>query len=125
ERRRIELSSLESLLDFKILEIVLPNDRGSNYIVSTSIGESLAERSETRSFLFDGSPSGQEITKAVLDTYKEIVSLPQYSNGGFYEQKLHIIAASVLAKVNHSISEEKAIEDPITDVTNFHSLAAP
>jgi len=120
-----ELASLESLLDFKILEIVLPNDKGSNYIVSASIGESLGEKGEKRSFIFDGAPSDPEITKAVLDTYKEIAGRLDYANGGFYEQKLHTIAAGVLAKVNQSISEEKVIEEPLTDVTNFHSLAAP
>ena len=82
-------------------------DRDSKYIVTASIGESLGERGETRSFLFDESPDGPEITKAVLDTYKEIVSLPQYVNGDFYQQKLHAIAAGVLAKVNKNISEEK------------------
>ncbi len=120
-----ELGFFEALMDFKLIEIVLPNNRDPNYIVTASIGESLGERAETRSFLFDDSPNDQEITKAILDTYKEIVSLPEYANGDFYEQKLHAIAASVLAEVNKNISEQKTIEEPVTDVTNFHSLSAP
>ncbi|MDE3185127.1 MAG: hypothetical protein KGM16_17085 [Bacteroidota bacterium] len=120
-----ELASLEYILDFKIIEIVLPNNRDPNYIVTASIGESLGERSETRRFLFDDSPNDQEITKAILDTYKEIASQPEYASGDFYEQKLHTIAANVLAEVNKNISEEKTIEEPITDVANFHSLSAP
>jgi len=120
-----ELAFFETLMDFKIIEIVLPNNRDSNYIVTTSIGESLGERGEIRNFLFDDSPTNQEITKAILDTYKDIVSQPEYANGDFYEQKLHAIAGSVMASVNKNISEEKTIEEPVTNVTNFHSLSAP
>ena len=120
-----ELAFFESLMDFKIIEIVLANREDSNYIVTASIGESLGERGETRNFLFDASPTEREITKAILDTYKEIVSQPEYANGDFYQQKLHTIAAKVLAEVNKNISEQKTIEEPLGDVTNFHSLSAP
>jgi hypothetical protein len=120
-----KLAFFESLMDFKVLEIVLPNHNDSNYIVTTSIGESMGERGETRSFLFGDSPTDQEITKAVLDTYKEIVSQPEYANGDFYEQKLHDIASRALADVNKNISAQKTIKEPVTDVTNFHSVSAP
>jgi N12 class adenine-specific DNA methylase len=120
-----DLASLEALMDFSVVELVVPNDTHPDYIVTASIGESLGERGETRNFLFDDSPTDQEISKAIIDTYKEIASQPEYANGDFYQQKLHAIASSVLAAVNKSISEEKNIEEPTTNVTNFHSLSAP
>jgi N12 class adenine-specific DNA methylase len=125
EDGRPGLAFFESLMDFKLLKITLPNHHDSNYIVTTSIGESLGERGETASFVFDDSPTDQQITKAVLDTYKEMVSSPEYVNGDFYQQKLHAIAESILAAVNKNIAEQKNIEEPVTDVTNFHTLTAP
>ncbi|MDQ2719363.1 MAG: hypothetical protein M3Z26_06320 [Bacteroidota bacterium] len=119
------LAFFEALMDFKVLGVDVSINKDSNYTVTTSIGESLGERGETRNFLFENPPTNQEITKAILDSYKEIVSQPGYANGDFYEQKLHTIAGNVLAAVNRNISEEKTIEEPVTNVTNFHSLSAP
>ncbi|HET7116099.1 MAG TPA: helicase-related protein [Hanamia sp.] len=125
EDGRPGLAFYESLMDFKVLEIVLPNDNDPNYILRTSIGESLGERGETASFVFEDLPTDQQITKVVLDTYKEIASSPEYVNGDFYQQKLHAIAENVLEAVNKNIAEQKNMVEPVTDVTNFHSLCAP
>jgi len=135
EGGRAELTSLEALMDFKTESINVPDIETKNqalfptgdlkYIALVSIGESLGERGEKRQFWYHNYPAPREISKDVIDTYKDIVSLPEYANGDFYEQKLHAIAGSVLAKINKNISEEKTIEEPITDVTNFHSLSAP
>ena len=78
------LTSLESLLDFKITEVVSPNQQDPNYIVTTAIGQSLGERAETRNFSFDAAPPEREITKAILDTYKEMISQPEYTKFDFY-----------------------------------------
>lgn len=121
------LDYFESLMDFKVIETVLPHRNDPNLIVSISLGESLGERAETQSFLFSDFPqeSVNETVSYVLHAYKEIVSDPRYANGDFYQQKLHAIAASVLETVNKNIADQKNIEEPLTDVTNFHSLKAP
>jgi N12 class adenine-specific DNA methylase len=121
------LDYYESLLDFKVIETVIPHRNDPNFIVSISLGESLGERAETQTFLFSDFPeeSVNETVSYVLNAYKEIVSDPEYANGDFYQQKLHAIAGNVLAAVNKNISEEKNIKEPETLVSNFHSLTAP
>ena len=121
------LDYYESLLDFKVIETVIPHRTDPNLIVSISLGESLGERAETQTFLFSDFPeeSVNETVSYVLNDYKEIVSDPQYANGDFYQQKLHAIAGNVLTAVNKNISEEKNVKEPETLVSNYHSLTAP
>ena len=121
------LDYFESLMDFKVIETVIPHRNDPNFIVSISLGESLGERAETQGFLLSDFPkqSVSETISCVLNAYKEIVSDPQYANGDFYQQKLHAIAGNVLAAVNKNIREEKTLKEPVTLVSNFHSLSAP
>jgi hypothetical protein len=127
ESGRPGLEYFESLMDFKVIETVIPHPNDPNFIVTISLGESLGERAETQGFLLSDFPekSVNETISFVLNAYKEIVSDPQYANGDFYQQKLHAIAGNVLAAVNKNISEEKNIKDPETFVSNYHSLTAP
>lgn len=127
EDGRPRLAYYESLMDFKVIETILPHRSDPNFIVNLSLGESLGEGAETQSFLFADFPevSVNETISYVLNAYKEIVSDPGYANGDFYQQKLHAIAANVLEAVNRNIADQKNREEPVTDVTNFHSLSAP
>lgn len=132
---RAELTSLEALMDFRTASINVPDRETQNqalfptenlkYIAVVSIGESMGERGEKRQFWYHDFPTPLEISKDVIDTYKDIVSLPEYANGDFYEQKLHAIAANVLEAVNKNIADQKNMEEPVSAVTNFHSLTAP
>jgi hypothetical protein len=121
------LDYFESFLDFKVIETVIPHSNDPNFIVSISLGKSLGENAETQTFLFSDFPeeSINETNSCVLNAYKKIVSDPQYANGDFYQQKLHAIAGNVLAAVNKNISKEKNSKEPVTLVSNFHSLTAP
>jgi len=120
-----DIAYLEALMDFKISEIILPNNVDKSYILNASIGASLSDRAEQSYFRFDDFPEDGEITKAILNNYKDIVSKQEYASGEFYQQKLHAIATNILANLSNQVSGQKTKEEPKTNVFNFHSLSAP
>lgn len=71
--------------------------QGYRFYAKVSIFESMGERGENREFIYSSRPTNTDISRDVIQAYRDIVSEGEYENGSAYEEEMHKKAVEILA----------------------------